>query len=418
MDGACAVCCENFNKQRHKKVSCLFCNYDACKECCQTYLLSTDRDPHCMNCHTRWDRQFVDNFCTKKFRNVDYKEHRENVLFERQKLLMPATQPDVERIIQMRKLGAQLRSHKQRVIEIHAELQRTGRSVVGHPELLSIYRSMEVVYTDLERLRNEIRTTDIEPRKFVLKCATPDCKGFLSENYYCGICETYFCKSCHEPKTEGHVCNPDTVKTIELIRGDSKSCPKCGYVIHKTDGCSQMWCTNCHCAFNWRTGEIERGRIHNPHFIAFKKQTSREHGDIPCGGIPTFRELRVSGSSSKMLQFAIVIYETERVNAFLDTRPGDTTNPRIGYMLGDLSETEFKNILQKQEKFTEKVRDINAIYEMVVHSGGDLLRQYIIQPRLHEWYIEQLQWIFDYANQVLGDIRKRYNCKLPKNINV
>jgi hypothetical protein len=371
-----------------------------------------------MNCHTRWDRQFVDNFCTKKFRNVDYKEHRENVLFERQKLLMPATQPDVERIIQMRKLGAQLRSHKQRVIEIHAELQRTGRSVVGHPELLSIYRSMEVVYTDLERLRNEIRTTDIEPRKFVLKCATPDCKGFLSENYYCGICETYFCKSCHEPKTEGHVCNPDTVKTIELIRGDSKSCPKCGYVIHKTDGCSQMWCTNCHCAFNWRTGEIERGRIHNPHFIAFKKQTSREHGDIPCGGIPTFRELRVSGSSSKMLQFAIVIYETERVNAFLDTRPGDTTNPRIGYMLGDLSETEFKNILQKQEKFTEKVRDINAIYEMVVHSGGDLLRQYIIQPRLHEWYIEQLQWIFDYANQVLGDIRKRYNCKLPKNINV
>ena len=119
-----------------------------------------------------------------------------------------------------------------------------------------------------------------------------------------------------------------------------------------------------------------------------------------------------------MLQFAIVIYETERVNAFLDTRPGDTTNPRIGYMLGDLSEGEFKSILQKQEKFTDKVRDINAIYEMVVHTGGDLLRQYIIQPQLHDWYIEQFQWIFDYANQVLGDIRKRYNCQLPKNINV
>ena len=125
----CSVCCENFNKTRHKKVSCLFCDYDSCKECCQTYLLSTDRDPHCMNCHTRWDRRFVDGFCTKRFRNVEYKHHRENVLLERQKLLMPDTQPDVERIIQMRKLGAILRSHKQRLVELHGELQRSGR---GH----------------------------------------------------------------------------------------------------------------------------------------------------------------------------------------------------------------------------------------------------------------------------------------------
>ena len=105
-----------------------------------------------------------------------------------------------------------------------------------------------------------------------------------------------------------------------------------------------MWCTNCHCAFSWKTGEIERGRIHNPHFIQYKKKihSSREHGDIPCGGIPTFRELRVSKASSPILQHAIVIYEIERVNTFLDTRPADTMNPRIGYMLGDISEFDFK----------------------------------------------------------------------------
>ena len=41
--------------------------------------------------------------------------------------------------------GAVLRSQKQRLIEIHAELQRSGQSVVGNPELLSVYQAMEVV---------------------------------------------------------------------------------------------------------------------------------------------------------------------------------------------------------------------------------------------------------------------------------
>jgi hypothetical protein len=27
-----------------------------------------------------------------------------------------------------------------------------------------------------------------------------------------------------------------------------------------------MWCPQCHTAFRWSTGEIERGAIHNPHY--------------------------------------------------------------------------------------------------------------------------------------------------------
>ena len=93
-------------------------------------------------------------------------------------------------------------------------------------------------------------------------------------------------------------------------------------------------------------------------------------------------------------------------------------NFRIGYMLNEMSEEDFKNVLQRQEKFADKVGDIVNIYEMIVHTGGDVLRQYIIDPNKNDSHEAVLQGIMEYSNEVLSDIRKRYNCKLPKNINI
>ena len=89
----CDVCCEKFNKINHKKVKCPFCDLNSCRTCSQRYILESTQDPHCMGCKTLWNREFVDSFCTKSFRNIEFKKRRENVLFERQKLLMPETQP-------------------------------------------------------------------------------------------------------------------------------------------------------------------------------------------------------------------------------------------------------------------------------------------------------------------------------------
>ena len=55
---------------------------------------------------------------------------------------------------------------------------------------------------------------------------------------------------------------------------------------------------------------------------------------------------------------------------------------------------------------------------MIVHTGGDVLRQYILEPDRQDHFVTVLDGILDYSNEVMGDIRKRYNCKLPKNINV
>ena len=92
----CTVCCDKYNKTYRKKVTCPHCEYDACKTCIQTYLLSTTEEPHCMKCKHEHDREFIDSFCTKRVRNVEYRKHREQILYEREMVRMPETQPYAE----------------------------------------------------------------------------------------------------------------------------------------------------------------------------------------------------------------------------------------------------------------------------------------------------------------------------------
>lgn len=417
----CDVCCEKINKINHKKVDCPFCDLTSCRSCSQKYILSSIEDPHCMGCKTLWNREFVDSFCTKYFRRTELRRHRENVLFEREKALMPQSQKEVERVIAIRKLRKEARRLRNSLIELyqrnHISFPVTNEDLQNHPAILEFHRDLEAIYIQLERLRNSTDTFHNEPTKFIRKCPHEECKGFLNEEYFCGLCSNRFCRDCNELLTEDHTCNPETVKTMKLLNKDSKSCPKCGTVIHKTSGCAQMWCPDCHTAFDWRTGEIVTGRIHNPHYIEFKRKggTSREHGDIPCGGIPTYRELREVGSSNDIMNLASYIFYAERENMYIDVEPVNNLSLRVSYMLNELDEKDFKIFLQRQEKFKDKMIDLSSIYEMLTHSGGDLLRQFIIDPERETEIVDMIKKLFLYANEVFTNIRTRYNCVTPKN---
>jgi hypothetical protein len=151
-----------------------------------------------------------------------------------------------------------------------------------------------------------------------------------------------------------------------------------------TKNCSQMWCPDCHTAFDWRTGHIETGRIHNPHYMEFKRGriSTREHGDIPCGGVPTFRELREAGVPDDVMRFAMVIYYVDRdlVYRYGDIYDGDNQYLRVAYMMNELQEADMRKELQRRDKQRERHRDINNIFRMLTDTGGDLLRQYMIDP--------------------------------------
>lgn len=423
----CDVCCEKFNKINHKKVECPFCDLQSCRSCSQRYLLSIIEDPHCMGCKNMWNREFVDTFCTKYFRNTELRKHRENMLFEREKLRMPETQPEVERILAMRKLHIFIGEQKRKLVELSQRYKlymplRQGTIIPR--EVLEVQENLTHGYRTLERLRTMGDIVDNEPKKFIRKCPTEECRGFMNEEWFCGMCERQFCEKCNEEILESHVCNPESVKTMELLKKDTKPCPKCGTVIQKLSGCRQMWCPDCHTAFDWVSGKIEMGRIHNPHYIEFKRSRinglSREHGDIPCGGIPSFRELREIHAPEDILRFVVLLNDLDRelIYVYGDRWDNDNRYLRIAYMLNEIDEEYLKRELQRRDKQRERHRDITNIYRMLIDTGGDILRQYVLDIEKYNEIMEIIVRLINYTNDVLSIIRKRYTCVLPRNINI
>jgi hypothetical protein len=87
---------------------------------------------------------------------------------------------------------------------------------------------------------------------------------------------------------------------------------------------------------------------------------------------------------------------------------------RVKYLINELTEEDFKSILQKNEKAREKLRDIGNILTMVVHTGTDILRQFVSKELTLENFTEIIVNLRDYTNETLQIISKRYPCVVPQ----
>jgi len=343
----CSVCCEKLNNSNRKAVNCPFCDFCTCRSCTQQYLTSVTSDPHCMNCKNVWNRELIDASCTKIFRNRELKIHRENILFERERCLLPDTQPAVQRIREIRATEDLLR-------DARAELERQKR----HIQLLE--RQIDVIH------HGGTAEATKERREFVRKCPIDECRGFLSSQWKCGTCDKKVCKDCNEElENDEHECDPGAVATVKLIKNDTKPCPKCGTMICKISGCSQMWCPDCHAVFNWNTMRLETGIIHNPHYYEFQRRggngdeerggrpMGRNPGDIPCGGMPRYWEMHDRLVNTPHVDYLTLVHRTTAHIQDWELRRNRVRAPnnedlRVRYLMNEVSEEELKRVLQKR----------------------------------------------------------------------
>ena len=229
---SCSLCIEEFTKQPHKKqAKCPYCDFNACTTCTQTYLCGTHEDPHCMGCRKGWSREIMDSILLTTWINGDYKKHRENVLFDRERSRLPAAQIIVER----RKRANEREPVRQQIMDkIHSlESQINTLRVEYYQEC----RRIEMLQRGEEPGEH---TNKEERRVFVMPCPSNGCRGFLSQAYKCGVCDIYACPECREVKgtrDAAHTCNPDTVATVQRLKKECRGCPECGTNIFKIEGC-------------------------------------------------------------------------------------------------------------------------------------------------------------------------------------
>ena len=452
MDDICQICCNEFNKSTRSPVSCknLECNVLACKECVRTYLSTQTGDPHCMGCKIAFDDNFIVMNLNRTWCEKDYRQHRKGILLEQQMARMPETVEAAERYNEINTIAEKNR-------EINNQISDLRRAI----------RQLEI-----ERNRNEVRVYNLnrhgnpegkeqEKRKFIMACPDEDCRGYLSTGYKCEMCKLFTCSHClkiigPDKNNHNHVCNEDDVKTADFIKSTTKPCPGCGERIFKIEGCDQMWCTQCHVAFSWKTGMIDNGVVHNPHFYAHQRAGGgaplRNPGEIACGGMPNWWNIRNimrnryyvlhSPHRNEFRKFIENIGDLHRTFAHIQhyelqrarQKIRDNANhepDRIRYLLKQITKEELANNVIRKDKLRRKYTELVHIYELIHVVSVDLFRwienyidneapksqfndvELIIMTNINE-KINELEGLRVYANEQLGTISVSYNQKVPQ----
>lgn len=298
---SCPICVEDYverkNNTKRRKVVCNFCNNECCRKCIETYLLNSQQDiPHCMHCRKEWSKDFLCQITPNTFYNVEYRNHQADVLMDKETSLLPQTQDAVERILDMRKQKKQI---EETCNEIWAQIQEKQR------ELNNLYNHYNHTKQSINFV--EVDKTKKEKKKFIRACPLEDCRGFLSTQWKCGTCECWFCSKCMDPKDgkndETHECDPDKVKTVELININTKPCPGCGEGIFKIEGC---FGEDVEIAM-WNGGTKKAKDIQVGDFLFGDDGTSRRVEEL-CQGIDDMYEVQQESMQGDAYNYIVSSY--------------------------------------------------------------------------------------------------------------
>jgi len=400
----------------------------------RAYLLTTVELPHCMKCRARWERDTLMKATLSSYVNGAYKKHRATILFDVEKSRLPEAMGAVQNYLKVPQLTQE-----------RTELRKRYQAL----------RSEVIWVKERERLcginlaRAKVGDDFIQPgvkkapaKVFKQACPAEGCRGFLSTAWKCGLCASWVCSKCFAlkglEKDDGHECNPDDVKSADLIRSKTKNCPSCAVPIEKISGCDQMWCTQCRVAFSWRTGQRVNGIVHNPHFYNWQAQNGGDNappaapGAVVCGGMPTPWALRnalrnhfrsrpseaaggggggggrgqlvaptkkggdsITGKIQQLHRqtrhFAgwVLADLRARVNRMTDNR-----HLRIRFLAGEINKKEFQSQLMRRDKqheknlailqiyelmntvFTESIRDITEVVSQFTHVNAQTMKRF------------------------------------------
>ena len=441
-DTSCPVCTENYNNSTLKSVRCEYgdCDFTICKTCVRTYLLSTTSFPHCMQCKKAWSEKFIVISLNRSFVTKEYKTHRRTLLLDREISKLPETMAFVATKTAIKEAQNIADQYNEVVRAKEKELMLELKIMNNH--LHGLRLNVTALYTN--------KPTSEERRQFIMPCPVDDCRGFLSSQHKCGLCSIYSCVHCNavigHNKDDPHICNDDDVKSTELIKKETKPCPTCGTRIYKITGCDQMWCTGCHKAFSWKTGLVDTGRIHNPHFYQYQRENAengiapRVPGDGACNGLDLYYAVNHSivrklpfeavmpGNSIPLKPLVIKLHRLiqdiseVRIPVIRDTIAGlnNFENERYYYITKRWTKDELSNAVYRGDSKHKENTELLHIHELLSVTGIELFARLLRDDTTKEEFyktvvnsIKEYNNLVTYCNEQFKTISLTYNHRVP-----
>lgn len=413
---ACEICADNLTDVVRKPIVCPYCAKTACKPCVERFLVENTIQPKCMFCSTGWGMEFLRKTMTQSYIEKTYREHRIRTIEAEATADLPNLQEGARRLLNRERID-------QEIISLKVELNKIKE---------------RIIMKQREKYRNErnqsVVSTASTPSRASLPCPDTGCHGIIIGSK-CGMCDTRYCMKCLKPAPnrdtsdetpDTHVCNEEDVGTVAMLR-QTHPCPKCRQGIYKTEGCDQMWCTVCHTCFSWRTGNILNGPVHNPHFYEYMRQHGgaagdqlrRNVGDIPCGGMPTYKQITTAlhryGRDNcpviivyhRMLNhiigitMPIVHYKTiQRANIIRDAG--------VLFLCHRIDKEKWRRRLYLADLREESSNRQYALLEALTFNGSEVYRQFCGNALSYSDTLKSIQTLVDCYNEGIRAINKEF----------
>lgn len=384
MSASCPICIETINSKR-TTVTCPACDYYSCINCMIQYFTESKASPQCMNCHKPFNQEFLRNNIKNSKLNEIFKSQKE-ILFNEQQALFPHSQEYIKLLNRENELKKEIQSKQAMIRKLKQDVYDIYTQMVP---IISAQRN----YKRRLAQQGTSISTDVsaEPKVYLFPCIQNTCKGFVEDKTYkCGLCETLYCKSCHNENTENHECKEEDILSVKMIKKDSKPCPQCSVSIHRISGCADMFCTSCYTTFNWVTLQINENGNSNPLYYRWLREGANINFNptINCNNVSLisvfhsnqYKQLSKTNQKNvsnilNSLHHTINTYyyflqggnrNNSRQNFETTTLP-----TRVKYLQNKISKESFKTQLMKTYKLKEYDDNIIQIRNVVNTYFGD-----------------------------------------------
>ena len=465
----CSIC----DGSLKKCITCPSCSHESCVNCNKKYIM-TKTDPQCMSCNIIWSDIFLETNFSLNFINKNLRVHMDEVIFQQEKSMFDVAcreiearknQEERERLnteynlclnrIEERKWQSTIyrkrieharanivpdenRTFKQREI-YERDLKMLQNQLSDCLDTVIFYeKKLKIVLLSIEQFNSSV-SDKLEIASVSIRCPKEKCIGYLNSNYNCPVCKISYCRDCQLKTDSTHVCDQNLVKTLKSIQKNTKPCPSCKIPIEKLAGCDQMFCTYCNTPFNWISGEIEKGRIHNPHYNEWVQRGGGRplHENLEeCGQRINQQSIMALFSKKEkekdtehelynfeefMLTMLRLIIHIEDVKIRSLTQ-ADVRNRhlelRIKYINGMLTEEIWKAELSKGEKEYQFKNKQRMLWETCRTVLKDILNCMFNEKNIekYNYYCKQVNTFLEYFNNESKTMFSKQNRRLYEGI--